>query len=215
MWSGSCQTVHSPSSLWNLPGFPLDVTDWFPGFTWCLMFLFICCLTVEEVIYMKHRDLAEVDGLTVRGRWAFEERWVQRRGGNTSKLCASFSKYRWAHGNPGSSNVGVLKQVWAISPPCAACIFRLFQSHGGFLSADRSCQSEQRLPLVSGSEQVLIPPLLRWNAWEGHTAWLCILVGATLPLSSFFQVIFSCETSGSQLVTFTMSTAVSWHQGSW
>lgn len=141
-----------------------------PGFTWYLVFLFIRCLAVEEVVYMKRGGLAEVAGHIVRGRWAFEERWVQRRGGYMSKLCASFSKHGWAHGNLASSNVGVLKQVWPIPPPCAARIFRLFQSDGGSFSAHKSCRSEQRLPLVSASEQTLIPLLLWLDAWEGCTA---------------------------------------------
>lgn len=68
------------------------------------MFLFIHCLAVEEVACMEHRGLAGVAGHFVRGRWVFEERWVQRRKGDMAKFCGSFSKHRWAH---GSANAGL------------------------------------------------------------------------------------------------------------
>lgn len=178
MWSRSCQNS-SASSFQKLPGFPLDVD--LPD-TWCF---YLCIVWMWRRLYIWSTRLWQTLLGTVRGRWAFEERWVQRRGGYMSKLCASFSKNRWAHGNPASSAVGVLKQIWPISPPCAASIFTLFQSDGGSFGTDKSWQSEQRLLVASGSEQVLIPMLLLLDAWEGCTVWVCILVGETLPLSPF------------------------------
>lgn len=149
------------------------------------MFLFIHSLAVEEATYTKHRGLADVAGHVVRGRWAFEERWVQRRGGYTSKLCASFSKHGWAHGNPASSNVGVLKQVWPISPPCATHIFRLFQSDSGFFSADKSCQSEQCFPLSVVQSKFWFLCFYGWM--HGRDAWLgCAFLLVKLFLSLLF-----------------------------
>lgn len=43
---------------------------------------------------MEHRGLADVAGLTARGRRAFEEAWAQGRGGCSGELCASFSEHR-------------------------------------------------------------------------------------------------------------------------
>lgn len=174
MWSRSCQKSREC--------FFLLKPAWFSPRCYCLAFLVLAVLSGcgGGCIYKAQGRLAEVAGHTVRGRQAFEERWVQKRGGCMSELSASFSEHRWAHGIPANSSMGVLKQVWAISPPCAVCVFRLFQSDGSAFESDESHQSEQRIPLFSGSEQVLIPLLVC----------VCVCMGGAMLGSAFLLIKF-------------------------